>query len=671
MAVSYELDWQLVPKLATEHLGRDKYPTSTKALGELISNSFDAAATTVAVSFEMNPIGGIDSITIEDDGHGMSPEILRARFMVVGVEPDPEHRSARFGRFGIGRLAVHRIGSLSQWVSVSQSNDSNERIKISFRLDSDASKKLSVGEEMVPASTPLGTRIAIYNIRDSGQEVLTPTRVRHELTAQFCSYLLGNRDKQIIIQGEALDIAKQISFSEIETIPATAQIPDPTEISHLILTAPVDKSRFPAQVLFTAKGQTVAAEQPDEVPSPRYLGLVECPYLDSLVTSNRGELLNMDTGFSELKQIAFQRVHRFGETLRAQNKRDFIERARQEDYYPYKNAPSDPVMSVRQAVYDVVLEKVHEYVNLENMNRKQQSVMFRLLERSLVNENLLDILHEIASLSDEDVEKFRRVLEYTTLDSIIKLSSDVTDRLNFLDILHKLVYGDVSKYLKERSQLHLILEPHCWIFGPRFHLATSDKSFREIIRRHRQIAELGESDHVEVTDIKGIKDIPDLFLAASREYPLAPKNNHVLIELKAPSVNLGRKQVDQVRRYAETILNSSEFDKQSTFWEVFLVSSSVTDEIDRDRHQKNREPGCLHAWDNMNVWAVEWSELIAKARSEMQLVRDHLRKKSTELRVSDYLRENFPNVLEGLSERMELKDLAAECMTPAQDGAGN
>ena len=127
------------------------------------------------------------------------------------------------------------------------------------------------------------------------------------------------------------------------------------------------------------------------------------------------------------------------------------------------------------------------------MTRKQQELVFKLLKRSLENESLLEVLQEVAKLSDADIERFRKVLARTTLESIIKLSSEVTNRLTFLDLLHILVYGPDAKTVKERSQLHKIIDPHCWIFGPQFHLATSDKSFREVVRRHRKKAGLAIS----------------------------------------------------------------------------------------------------------------------------------------------------------------------------------
>jgi hypothetical protein len=47
----------------------------------------------------------------------------------------------------------------------------------------------------------------------------------------------------------------------------------------------------------------------------------------------------------------------------------------------------------------------------------------------------------------------------------------------------------------------------------------------------------------------------------------------------------------------------------------------------------------------MTVWAFEWSEIISNAKNEMQLVREHLQRKSSELTVSDYLQKNFPEIL--------------------------
>jgi len=649
-AKEYKLGWTFVPRIATQHFGSGKYTTSLPAIGELVSNSFDAGALTVKINLVENELGRFDSIEISDDGHGISPFDLRSRFMAVGVESDVKRSSAeRFGRLGIGRLAVFRIGTVSEWESVSR-NDNEFPIKLCFKLSDNEQGDILISETTESKLLATGTNVKIYNLRDSGKESLSPQRISADLLSQFCSYLIGNPTKRIFVQNELIDVSQLINEQFREEIPPSANVPTTATLIHMLLDGNVERSRMAGQLLFASKGRTVAAEQPTDPPTPRYLGLIECAYLDSIVTSNREALINMDDGFLELKDEALKRVEVFGDRLKSERDRRFIERARQEEFYPYKTTPSDTVNQVQQAVFDVVLEKVHENINLESMSNKQKKVIFRLLQRSLVNENLMDILGEVANLSDVDIEKFRNVLEQTTLNSIIKLSSEVTERLAFLNVLHDLVYGEISKFVKERSQLHKILEPNCWIFGPRFYLGTSDKSFRSIISKHREAVGLSELSKTEINSISGIQDIPDLFLAATREYPIIPRVHNVLVELKSPSTNLGRKEVEQVRRYAETISESDQFEKKSTRWDIYLVSGTASDEIERDRNQKDRPFGMLYEWENMSVWAFQWSELIAQAREEMKLVREHLQEKSNELRVSDYLRSKFPSILDNLEK---------------------
>ncbi len=640
---SYEVAWRYESRVATQHLGSQKYSTSSRAVGELVANAFDAGATLIDIEIVENALGGTEKVVITDNGRGISPEEIRERFVVVGVQPAGEGDGTRLGRLGVGRLAVHRIGSVSTWTTTAGT------VRSIFTLRTDGSgKRLKIEEESVAAGTPTGTTIEIYNILDTGKDRLTPARISNDLLSQYCSFLLGHLKRRIRVNGEELAVEEMIESSEKETIPASETVPTDATLNHLMLKRPVDQSRFPKQVLFSAKGRTVTSVQPDEPPPVQYLSIVECPYLDSIVTSNRELLIDMDEGYAGLKEAALDRINEYGKKILAQKKATFIEQARKEDFYPYRENNEDPIAEVEQAVYDVALEKINESANLGNMTRKQQELVFKLLKRSLENENLLEVLQEVAKLSDEDIERFRKVLARTTLESIIKLSSEVTNRLAFLDLLHLLVYGPEAKAVKERSQLHKIIDPHCWIFGPKFHLATSDKSFREVIRRHRQKAGLPDVDELTLETVAGVDDIPDLFLAATRDFPVATKHHHLLVELKAPKVKLGRTEVEQIRRYAETILESHEFDTTSTRWDIFLVSSRCGKEIERDRNQKEKPHGVLFEWDNMTLWALEWSELITNARSEMQLVRQHLKQKSEELTLTDYLKENFPEVLSRL-----------------------
>lgn len=106
----YELKFD--PK-TIEHLGVKMYATLPPALAELISNAYDADASSVTVEFlEQN--GNPKTITVFDDGTGMSSEDIQAKFLVIGRNrrradgdaPSPRFKRLPTGKKGLGKLAL-------------------------------------------------------------------------------------------------------------------------------------------------------------------------------------------------------------------------------------------------------------------------------------------------------------------------------------------------------------------------------------------------------------------------------------------------------------------------------------------------------------------------------------------------------------------------------------
>lgn len=99
-------------------IGRDLITDRVTALFELIKNCYDANATSVHVRFEnVGNDNDSSSITISDNGIGMSFEDIRDKWMVIGtsnkrknkITPAPIRRRC-VGEKGIGRFAVDKLG---------------------------------------------------------------------------------------------------------------------------------------------------------------------------------------------------------------------------------------------------------------------------------------------------------------------------------------------------------------------------------------------------------------------------------------------------------------------------------------------------------------------------------------------------------------------------------
>jgi hypothetical protein len=97
----------------TIQLGRESISSSVVAFSELVKNSYDADAEDVSIAFSKDTESG--SITIEDNGNGMSLDILLNRWLLIGTankRSDDLSRSkkrALTGAKGLGRLGIDRL----------------------------------------------------------------------------------------------------------------------------------------------------------------------------------------------------------------------------------------------------------------------------------------------------------------------------------------------------------------------------------------------------------------------------------------------------------------------------------------------------------------------------------------------------------------------------------
>lgn len=102
-----------------EHLGVKMYSTLPPALAELISNAYDADASTVNLKF--NEVGGKPaSIYVVDNGDGMDAADIQGRFLVIGRNrrkhegdrPTGKHGRLATGKKGLGKLALFGLAKV-------------------------------------------------------------------------------------------------------------------------------------------------------------------------------------------------------------------------------------------------------------------------------------------------------------------------------------------------------------------------------------------------------------------------------------------------------------------------------------------------------------------------------------------------------------------------------
>jgi signal transduction histidine kinase len=98
-------------------LGDELIGSDSLALFEIVKNSYDADASVVTISLN-NLFKEDRSIVIEDDGNGMTPEVIEHAWLTIGtdykrksVKVSPVLHRTSLGNKGVGRLAVHRLAN--------------------------------------------------------------------------------------------------------------------------------------------------------------------------------------------------------------------------------------------------------------------------------------------------------------------------------------------------------------------------------------------------------------------------------------------------------------------------------------------------------------------------------------------------------------------------------
>ncbi|GEM_PF-3474630 len=95
-----------VDRQIVDLLSRSTYENFPRVLRELVSNSYDADATRVDITIDVQK----DEIVVQDNGSGMTPQQFDYFLTIAGTSreprPSPRFRRKRIGQFGVGFLAA-------------------------------------------------------------------------------------------------------------------------------------------------------------------------------------------------------------------------------------------------------------------------------------------------------------------------------------------------------------------------------------------------------------------------------------------------------------------------------------------------------------------------------------------------------------------------------------
>lgn len=653
-------------EITQEHFERSIKGSPREAIKELIWNSCDADAKNIEVSFSYDGMEGnemVSDIYVKDDGHGIAFESIEEYFGKFGRSQKTYRDKSPGGRIYHGKLGQGRYKSLTagnfvDWFSVFRDKAGSF---LSCEIKICAGSRMDISYSEAPEKTDAdhtGTTVHIHGIPEERAGSITtmaePEEMIPDLLTTFAPYLLAYTDITIKYNGVTVDPARQIKKQGEKTLVFEQEGKPPVEAR--VVAISWKQAQFAKIYICGSSG--VVYDEKDYAPLKKTATSV---YLmgDHFEKMHRENLLAMgaaDPAYAFFEDEAKKFVKEFVGEQEADDAAAEIGRIKVEGVYPYQGEPEDEVTKAERDVFDVLAVEVNRAVpQLKSAHRETKKLTYRLM-REAINTNptsIKAILTEVFNLTQQQQDDLAELLTHTHLPEIIDTAKTVSDRLVFLQVLEQMVYSDIGKPIKERTQFHKVLLKELWVFGEKYTLGTSDQSLKNLLIEH--IKCLGRDELVPAIPPEAVEDltrIPDICLFR-QICPSYEHFEHLVIELKRPTLTLTKKEVDQIEDYAMTVAANPLFDKDTTKWKFILLGKEFDSYVENRLRNRTQGEGNLFDDGRISISVLKWSSVIQENKFKYEFLRKKLNHQLSDDPnfASDYLRtkhaELFPAEKEG------------------------
>ena len=620
------------------------------ALKELINNSIRAKATCIHIDFV--PLGDedsiqyrkIDKIIVSDNGEGVSESRFANRIMEIATESDE-------GGNGTGRFAGLQMGRTMRIETTAYDQEQKKKTTTSvtfyakdFTSGNINDVELDVDSVDANNNTPSGYKVTLSDLFNNEGDCPRKNKLspefREENFAQAIfehyPFYIFNEKVHFFINGKELKMEDFFMNSDKKN--RIADYTDTMGREHKVrfqfYSLKLSDKRVRIFLQSSTGIKTIIAEfvynsiwySPDAM-GAQFIVVESDVITPDLYANFSIEALGQNewTSFSKLIRETIDEHFKKGDV----KYKSFLEKLGADQYYPYspeerKGKPLSEQLFERSAY---LFEDDLKLLSTDNKTRK---IIYLLLRKAIENGDLSYLFSDVLNLSKDGQNKLMELLHQTSMEEIVRFTSDVAEKEQFMNFLYELTYGDISKNLLERKQLHKIVEKNLWIFGEEY-LGTpvlwSDKNLSNNLDQLRDQYLDYKPTKKDGNLIEGqaakSKNITDLFFYNEKKLGNGRKEV-MIVELKAPKCAIHQKELNQVYRYGYDIANKHEFPKHLVTYKILLISSKITDygrsQINANKLNEKIPFLYITITDNnsdIQIYVMEWSDLIN--RNNMQL----------------------------------------------------
>lgn len=646
--------------------------TEEKSISEYIWNGFDAEATCIEVITKSNNIGKIEKVEIKDNGTGIEYEKLSGKFMPFyqsekGIDNNIKSSKVH-GKNGLGRLTFFCFANNAKWETVYKKDNKNIRYEININgseLENYQTTNIDKTEESI------GTKVTLYNIN----KMIDIETIKKYLILEFGWYLKLYPNKLLKLNGEIIDYKQNVLAEEkfekededtkvkfvAEYIQWKEKIHD--EYSRYYFINLKDEERFKETTTLNKKGDSFYHS----------IYIKSKIFDDFYINKDNIDGQLVFNGYSKSSK-EFKFIKReIDKYLKGKRKpylgivaQNLIENYRKEEIFPEYNEKNFIDRFKHQELENlvsIVCEK--EPKIFTQLNKEQKKTLVRLFDLIIENgetDSLYRILDQVVELDDEEREELANLLDKSSLSNVTKTIKLIQDRYKAIAQLKELVFNPELK-ANEVDHLQKMVEEHFWIFGEEYALVTAEEpNFEEALRRYHYILE-DEDEKIKI-DSENKRRQMDIF--AIRRNINNGRIQNIVVELKHPkNVKIGKKQLDQVITYMDTILREQRFNNHDEQWNFYLIGSEFDGSGYIERCIKNvkekNEKSLVWEVDNYKIYVKKWSELFSDfeikhnfLQEKLQLKQEKLLEKNNYSNADEIVEEQSSNsAIRGYDEKLK------------------
>jgi hypothetical protein len=544
------------------------------ALTELVANAWDAGATKVVVTI---PPALNSVLTVDDDGHGMTPMQFKERWMRLRYDRSKRQgRSVEFppgricrARKAYGRNGVGRHGLLC-FGNTYEVETRRDGVSASFVVTTQAGASPFVARsEETRACEGTGTKLSVRierNLPDV-DEILTVLSARFFHDPEFEIWVNGKR--QPVTEIEGVVSSEELNFGADRS--AKVFVIDSTRANQSSIHQGIafwSQRRLVGEPSW-ALGSTLVIDGRTSF-AKRYKVIVDTVGFESEVEQDWTGFRKTETVRSLLqatsahvqkvaKDLFFEYVEEASEEALSQNRAELEglgEGARLEVAEFTRNvAWSHPTISP-----DFLASAVDAVINLEK------------------SKSGASLLKKLAQISHDDVDALDQLLSEWSVKDALRVLDEVDSRLRVVEAIDRLASDPTTD---ELHTLHPLILRSRWLFGPEFESDEycSNSTLRTIATELFGRKEAQFVNDRNRPDIVVLPDKTSLQITGVEAFdPLSPATTQLqsvlLIELKKGGFKLTREEMNQADGYAQDIVNSGALTKTPRIF-AWVVGQSI------------------------------------------------------------------------------------------------